>query len=254
MFKQAKEACSRATAITGVSEPIVEWGLKYARRKQNKYDQAFYLSYENPNIPIPNSEEYTASLGIKPTDLLVVYFGAFSNRHELETVIEAGKLLSADPSIKILLCGKGDAEETIKNSAHNLKNIILPGWINKKDLSSLANRADIGLIPFASSDDYIKSYPNKVGEYLSHGIPILSSINGILKKLIEDSKCGLTYENKNSAQLSEYIQLLHKNPKLRSAMSNNGKEVYDNFFNAKTNYSSMSSWLEKIVSENTVVS
>ncbi len=247
MFRQVKQACVNATAITGVSEPIVQWGLDYSQRPANSFDRAFYLSYDSKKEKTPsNQNEILAKLKISKSDFLVVYFGALSKRHEWQTILEAIKALRDSKYIKFLICGKGDSEEEILNRTKNLNNVITPGWLNAEELSILAQRADLGLIPFASSSDYIRSYPNKVGEYLHYGIPIVSSINGILKEFLAENQCGTTYSNNSPTELIELLVHLSNSPEEVKNMRQHGKTAFEKNFDAKKTYLEMSKWLEGI--------
>ena len=67
LFSQARAACAGATAITGITEAFVEWGLAHGGRKRSGFDKAFPMGYTvvpPPSEAIAKAETYWDSFGI----------------------------------------------------------------------------------------------------------------------------------------------------------------------------------------------
>src|SRR5450432_4191513 len=58
LFYQARKACGQATALTGITEAFVDWGLARGRRKRSELDRAFPFTY---NAEKPGEEELHAA-------------------------------------------------------------------------------------------------------------------------------------------------------------------------------------------------
>ena len=95
----------------------------------------------------------------------------------------------------------------------------------------------------------MKSLPNKSLEYLSAGLPIVSSLKGTLQELLEDNNCGITYENGNEEQLAEILLSLYEKPEILRTMSENAFALYQERFVAEKVYSDMIDHLELICKE-----
>ena len=53
----------------------------------------------------------------------------------------------------------------------------------------------MGVAPYNDLWDFNLSIPNKIAEYLSGDLPILSSLKGETAKFIKLTKCGLNYQD-----------------------------------------------------------
>jgi len=113
----------------------------------------------------------------------------------------------------------------------------------------LMRMSSVGLAPYRSSKDFMASIPNKSIEYLSAGLPILSSLKGTLKELLSTNDCGITYENGDAEDLVSILVNLYDHPELIRKMSENAYALYKEKFIAEKVYNNMISHLE-LVCEN----
>lgn len=240
MFCLTRYSLSKADAITGVSEGTLQWGLAYANRPRTAYDKAFVLSYKRHEF---RTGEISHNRNTDDSDFLVVYFGSISRRHLFETVVRAAMQLQRIQKIKFIFCGTGDHEDWLRNLTKGMTNVQMTGWLNENQMTQIATLASLGLIPFSSTQDYHNNYPNKVGEYLQFGIPILSSLDGQCSRLLSEYNCGITYDQGSKDELAKAIILLFNNPEQRRAMSINARRAYEENFDADVNYASMANWL-----------
>ena len=236
-----------ATAITGVTKPFVEWGVKNAHRDERASDQDFPMGY--PTIKISYADRQNAisfwkHKGVAKDRFLVVFFGYFGRQFELKMVIEAAKDLSNLP-IDFILCGSGDNYAYYENLAENVSNVILPGWVGRSEISTLMQMANVGLMPYVVKDNFTKNIPNKFIEYLSAGLPILSTLHGEVGSLLSQEKCGLVYKNKN--ELISSVKQLVKDKQLVQQMALASKKLFNKQFEASLVYSSFESHLVDII-------
>ena len=105
----------------------------------------------------------------------------------------------------------------------------------------------IGLAPYISSDNFTQNLPNKPVEYLSAGLPVVSSLQGNLQQLLSRHDCGVTYGNRDAGQLARVVADLHDNPGRLAAMSENCRGLYQDQFVAEKVYSEMHAYLAGIV-------
>ena len=73
--------------------------------------------------------------------------------------------------------------------------------------------ADALLISLKKADIFSYTIPGKLQSYLACGKPIIGSIDGIGKKIIEDSKSGFCANAENSIELSKILTQLSVLPK-----------------------------------------
>jgi glycosyltransferase involved in cell wall biosynthesis len=149
-----------------------------------------------------------------------------------------------DGRIKIVVCGRGEAADALHRRSAGLTNIDFPGWMDRAQIWTLLRRSAVGLLPYPSSLDYRLSYPNKAGEYLSAGLPIVSSVQGEMRNLLEKERCGLTYANGNANELADILECLANAPERIVEMSSNGRRIFQHAFNADRVYSDFSDYIE----------
>jgi len=259
MFKTAQKAFSRSTAITGVTAEFVDWGLRRAGRKYNQFDRAFPMAY---SISIPTKKEILAAekfwskynVEDKAGDFIACFFGTFGRQFDLDTVIKAArKLQDIENRIKIVLCGSGDNLNKYKRLAKGCKNILFPGWVGQPEIWTLMRIASVGLAPYVSTKNFMLNIANKPIEYMSAGLPVISSSKGALENLLSMHDCGITYQNGDAATLAAILHDLYKNRARLRELSNNALALFKDRFMAEKVYGEMCKYLE-LIAENKKVS
>lgn len=253
MRRQAKHACRAATAICASNPGFVEWGLKLARREATNYDRAFPLGYSSeppPKEELRKAEAFWAEYGVKEDGGFTACFvGTMGRVAEIDTVVEAARLLqSKGREVRFVLCGTGENLERWRMMAKECRNVFFPGWVDAAQVWSLLRISQVGLVPYRSRWDFTLSMPNKPIEYLSAGLPIVSSLKGHLQEVLNSAKCGLHYENGDHEELAEVLCRLQDNPDELADMARNAVILYKEKYEAEKVYGDMSSHLERIAS------
>lgn len=245
--KTLKKTMSNAYSIVGLSKKFLEYGLKFANRKQQQQDRIFPIAY--PNYKYDNYKntlnKYWNFYDIEEKDFLIVFFGNFGKQFNFESIVEASKLLLENDKIKFVLCGTGIQLEDIKKRTG--QNVIFPGWIEKDQILSLAANASIGIAPYINSINYTQNTPNKFGEYLSASLPILINVSGTMEDLLIKNKCG--YKYKSGEDLAELISDYFNNRNKLNLHSQNARKLYDEEFNGDIVYKKILDYLIEIKSK-----
>ncbi len=254
LFRDLRWACSRATAITGITSPIVAWGLGYAGRTRSELDHEFpfgYVERKLSDAEIVSARKYWSTYNIDADndEFIVCFFGTLGRQFDLETVIDAARRLeSGQRAIRFVICGTGDRLTHYQNMAEGLSNVVFPGWVGSKEIWVLMRLAKLGLAPYNNTKDFRWSLPNKTIEYISAGLPMLSCLAGELQTLIKSYACGVTYEEGNAISLVSEIELLYDDRKLLSLMASNSLQLYKTHYTADIVYNDMCSYLEHLAS------
>lgn len=247
-FNMTREACREAAAILGITEPFVDWGVNYAGRARSPLDRAFPMAY--PSAPPSEDEEQKAmqhwrAQGVTPDDgtFTAVFAGTLGRQFEFEPMIEAAKAL---PDIRFVICGTGDRFDYLRDLAKDAPNVMLPGWVGAAEIWTLMRIAQVGLAPYHDEESFTQSLPNKPLEYLSAGLPVVSSLPGALASLLFTKDCGVTYANRDGGALRTALEELRANPARREEMARNAKATYDEQFRAENVYSQMIAHLQDV--------
>ncbi|HZK05965.1 MAG TPA: glycosyltransferase family 4 protein [Actinomycetaceae bacterium] len=104
----------------------------------------------------------------------IVYAGSLHVSYGVMRLVEAfGQL--PDPSARLVLCGSGDAELLIRDSAVIDPRIELRGQVSRDEVLDLESLATVLVNPRTNVGEYTKySFPSKLIEYLSSGTPVVA--------------------------------------------------------------------------------
>jgi glycosyltransferase involved in cell wall biosynthesis len=253
MFWAVRRACKGATGIIGNSPGFVNWGVRYAQRPPGRWDRDFPFGYSQqaPNTAlIEQAKLFWATFGLdgKREDCCVVcFFGTISRQFELDTVIEAARRLEkGGRKFKFVLCGAGDAVEGYKKLAGDCESVIFPGWVGAPEIWTLMQMSDAGLAPYKNGEGFKDNLPNKPIEYLSAGLPVISSLNGYLQALLKEHACGLTYRGSDAGSLVDTLANLYDDRAALHIMSQNAFALYKKKFVAEKIYEELISYLEQV--------
>ena len=221
-----------ASGIVGMSEGFLEYGLKYANRKKGIYDASIPVAYPNYDY-----EEYRGKYnylqekyGITEDDFVILFLGNFGNQFDFTPIIKASEKLLPYNNVKFVLAGTGAQIDEVKSNVR--ENVIFTGWIGRDDILSLVANSKLGIAPYIDSMNYRLNTPNIFGEYLFASLPILISVDGVMKRLLEQHRCGMKYSDGES--LSNIILELYNNPIKQNEFASNSRKLYLEMFEEKT--------------------
>lgn len=180
-----------------VSEPIKEWYV-------NQYFLNNIIVVRNMpyNIHLSNKKSLLLKQKFKiPHDhILFIYQGLLSSGRGIDLLLRV--FSNCNLNKHIVFMGYGDQESKIQNYVSNYENIHFQTAVNNEDIIKYTSSADIGIhiLEDYKGLSYKYSLPNKFGEYLISGIPIMVSKHyEYMSKLINENSIGWsidsTYEN-----------------------------------------------------------
>ncbi len=248
-------ACDNATCITGITPNFVKWGISHTNRLPTSFDRSFPLGYSEispSEEAVKRAEQFWAKYGLNKNknEFIICFFGNMGRMHrdEILSVINAIKRINIREYLFwVVMAGRGENLSFYKSEAKKSKNIIFPGWVNKAQIWTLMRMSSFALLPCQNNKNYRASFPNKSIEYLSAGLPIVSSLKGALEDLLNTYNCGITYKSENAEDLASKLIYLFNHPKILKEMSKNAYTLYKDKFVAEKVYSDMIDYLELVV-------
>lgn len=259
--RSANRALQQADAITACSSGYLNWGLRRAKRVQRPQDRVFALGNVKPKSSTPNDLDPALAALLKQGKKLIVFAGVFGHSYDLFTPIEAARQLqtpSENSAIKtgdvvFVFAGRGDKLEPLIQQAAGLNNVFFTGWIGSVQLNALLDSAWLGLAAYHAHA--LQSLPNKPFDYLSHGLPILNSLNGELAELVEAQSIGFNYPSGDAVALVATVRRLLQEPHLVQRAGLRSKALFDEQFDAAHIYPQFADYLEQLaISENKALS
>lgn len=241
----ARFSLSRATSICGVSDGYLSWGLQKAGRDRTPQDLVVPLGY--PNL---KNQRFTSQtrhqlerMGINFDRPIVWFVGSFVKSIDLEPIIKVASAMQATHAdVQFVFSGQGEDEAHYKDLARNLPNILWTGWLSQDEIAFMGSKALVGLAAYRIGA--MQSLPNKFFEYMSFGLPILSSLKGEAQQLLREQKTGLTYQAGNAEDCLMRLKEILDNPFLQKMFSKNAEALFDAHYNAEAVYDHYANCLE----------
>lgn len=230
-----KFAYERSDAIISPLQGLNDHVIKIIGRPVKKF------SY----IPTPYLE-VSASSAISETEkklkkisnenFVVGYCGTFGLSNSIDNLINAARLLKDRADIQFVLVGDGNYKKRNVDfvSRLGLTNVtILPG-VTKHRVPKVLGNFDVGYIGWRDLDLYkYGTGPNKLAEYLRHGVPVLHSYSGHYD-LVSVNKVGKTVIAECPHELAEAIIEMKELDKAQfEELQRNCTKLFNQKFNAE---------------------
>lgn len=155
------------------------------------------------NISVPNSYAEFKN------KFVISYIGGFSKHRGLDTLVKAMPLiLNKISNAHLLLVGEGVMKEPLLRLCKDFnieENVTFTGWVPFEEAMSYIKISDICAIPYHKTRQTNKSFPHKLSQYMYLGKPILVSDVESLKRIIEETQCGIVFEASNPKDLAVKI-------------------------------------------------
>lgn len=220
-----KRLQSIADGVWSVNSEVVKQLLGKDRAKR---------SLVLPNYPVKNVWDYACNVPgslaqICEMNFDLIYTGGLTADRGAFKILKLASLLKHEyPMLKILVLGKFFSQEAENEfnrgiNDYNLNAIIYyQEWIPAEKIGLLLKRCRFGLWLFNPRNRRLKlSTPLKVLEYLSAGLPVITTKSPLMKALIEHNGLGVlcAYQARQMAAAtlkmlrmseSEYIQMSQK--------------------------------------------
>lgn len=251
MFAESAKGMRGATAIVGITDPFVRWGLARAGRAPSPWDRDFPLAYPQASHDRESTAQaqhwWATTHNVTPgPSARITFLGSMGQAVDLQAVIAAARQLRDRP-VQFVLGGAGEGLAEVVAAARDLPNVVVPGWLDGPRINALLAMSWAGIAPYRPRWDFLMSYPNKVIEYLSAGLPVLSGIQGLVGDLVEQERCGVVYRTGTpGAELSDVVARLEQTPGLPAEMGSNARRVFLERFSEDAVYGQMVRYLEEV--------
>jgi glycosyltransferase involved in cell wall biosynthesis len=250
LFDQTRVVLKNANGLLGITDEFLGLALNKIKRTKSKNDGVFELGYLENQFTDPEFQQATdfwVTKGLKRDNhIKICFFGTLGHQFELETIVKAAQELEKN-NVQIILCGTGDNLDRLKNMAVNCANVFFPGYMSAAQIATLMSISDFGLCPYKSKEAFLNSIPGKAIEYLSAGLPIISSLGaGVLGRYIQRHNIGINYDGHSAESFVSSVNAV-MNSNLRHDRARI-KMLFNDNFKAETIYAKYLKHLENVVS------
>jgi len=176
-------------------------------------------------------EDARRDLGL-PAGPLVTYAGTHGMAHGLDLVLEVAKRLALD-GIRFLLVGEGAEKTRLKQqaAAEKIDNVIFWDQQPRDRLAQVYAASDLLLVVLRDLPLFRSVIPSKIFEFMGAARPVLSTVDGESRGIIERSGAGVFSPPGNAEALTDAIRKLARDSERLTEMGTRGREF------AEHNYS-----------------
>ena len=248
LYRDLRTALRNASGLIAIAPSFLDWALKHAERTTRDTDAVFPLAYPELDASreeLASAAAQLAGAGVRKDRKIVWYVGTFNRWIDLGTVIEAARLLAAEGNeeIQFVLSGSGGFDAAWRKQAAGLPNVVFTGWIDIPKIIHMRRISWAGLAPYQPG---FLTVGNKLFEYMAGGLPILLSIGGDAKTIVEQHDAGIAYEGKNPASLRSAINHMLTDG-IQQRMAANSLEAHRLHYSAEKVYASMADFVLSFV-------
>jgi colanic acid biosynthesis glycosyl transferase WcaI len=140
---------------------------------------------------------------------VVLYAGSFNDAYDLGAVLEAARELERRrPAIALVFAGGGRMRARIEAAASASNNVSYLGALPRDELTGALAGADAGLVTLAGAPVLRAMMPQKLFEYMSAGLPVVSSVGGQLGVIIEAADSGIIAASADATGIASAIEAI----------------------------------------------
>lgn len=169
----------------------------------------------------------------KKQKIVITYTGNIGTAQGFDSLLDAIEK-SRSKNIEFRFIGSGRHKHTLQMLAKEKElsdYIIFYDPVSPKELINYFNQTDYLYLSLKNSDLFSKTVPAKLQTYLAVGKPIIASISGEAKELLEKHQTGFQAAAENTNQLSIiFDQLEHISRKQYDQFSSNCRNLYQKRF------------------------
>jgi glycosyltransferase involved in cell wall biosynthesis len=227
-----KLSWKRAKNIIVLSSTMKERIVAKCPEIANKIDVIHNWADPNLIVPIAKEDNWFARQLDSIERFTVLYSGNLGRCHDLETVMEAAKILQKEP-IEFVFVGNGAKSKICQSKVQEweLQNCRFLPYQDKENLPYSLTAGDLSLVSISAGIEGLVA-PSKLYGALAAGRPIaaICEPHSYLCELLDDAKCGTTVDNGDAQSLAEFIRQLAKDRDLCDRMGKAGRSYLMSHF------------------------
>lgn len=164
--------------------------------------------------------------------------------YALEAVFDAVGQLNRD-GVQLSLDMVGAGEKRAALEARQVPGVRFWGYLSGTALAERLRNADLGLVPFLPESGV--AIPYKAADYLAHGLPVISSIDGELGAHLRYYGCGAVYAAQDAGSLAGALQDYAADRTRLARERVAAVACFEAHFDREAIYPRFAEWLEGIV-------
>jgi glycosyltransferase involved in cell wall biosynthesis len=160
---------------------------------------------------------------------LAGYLGTHGMAHELETVLEAARMLESE-NIHFVFVGEGARKQELKRLGRDLRNVTFVDRQPRETIAEMYAELDAALVLLRDTPLFRTVIPSKMFEIMGTGTPMILGVEGIAREILDAAQAGIGIPPGNAQALADALRRLRDDEALCEQY---GKSAY---FHVRENY------------------
>lgn len=163
----------------------------------------------------------------------IVYVGGITGIRGAFEMVRAMELVPDELNARLVLAGNfspASLEEELRGLP-GWRCVEYLGWQSRKQVASLLGKARVGLVVVHPVPNHVEGQPIKLFEYMSAGIPVITSDFPLWREIVEGAGCGLLVDALNPTAIAKAVHWMLEHPEKAEAMGKRGQEAVHNRYN-----------------------
>lgn len=178
------------------------------------------------NIKPMDRAEARQKLRIDPRWPVVVFSG--QSTFDLEQVGQTfRRLQELEPETRLFLLGKANAADLRLSGQAAEANVVEWGFLGIRAMADVIGCSDVALLPMQDSQFSRARFPNRLGDYLAAGRPVVANPTGDTGSFIRERRVGLVVEH-DPDRMAGAVADLFGDPDRAADMGARGRQVAEN--------------------------
>lgn len=166
---------------------------------------------------------------------VVLYLGTHGMAHGLDTVLTAAQSTAPHANIHYVFIGDGAEKANLEQKTRTLQltNVTFLPACDKEKVVGYYAAADVCLVPLRKVDLFTDVLPSKMFEIMAMRRPIVLSVDGDARRVLEAARAGVFVEPENSVRLADSLVELSRDPLRCARFGENGRDHVEQFYSRK---------------------
>lgn len=157
----------------------------------------------------------------------VAYFGNMGTAQDMQTILDAMRILKNDPKLRFLIAGHGNKAEDLRRTLReeNIHNAYVYDFLKGQDFLDALTASHCALVSLEREITGL-CVPSKTYSYMMRGIPLLAIMDkcDIVRDI--EAGAGKWVRNGDAEALAAHIRVMAENPGSCAAMGETCRRIY----------------------------
>lgn len=186
-----------------------------------------------------------------PSKFIVAYVGNHGLAQGLKHIIDAAEDLDRNSidDIHFLMVGGGPKKQELIRMAERaeLTNITFIDRVSLQKAARYMNAVNALLVPLADDSIYSQFIPSKLFDSMAASKPVLLSVAGESREILDRSQAGLFYKAEDSEELIENLLRLKQDRPMAKKMGENGRYWVDKNYSREVQARRMHNFIKNLI-------